>query len=540
MKKSILALGALTVVGGLCLAGSAQAVYYFGDGYHAATTNALDLNPGSMGNELIVPYFSAQGATHTNIDIVNTDQSNGKAVKVRFRGAANSDDVLDFTVLMSPGDVWNADISQDSDGLAHIKTTDKTCTLPSGPIDQSFIPSRFPGYMTRGQAAANTLEGYIEILNMADIPPKTQTVAPGSNANALYNAIKHSAGTPACAADWVSGANAGTDALQALLDTNTSASGTDLLNDYGLDAPTGGLTGGWALINQTNFAAFSANDTAVHATNAGAAGFSQVAIAPQIAGPAALVGMGAADVTADPLLTGYGAPLIPAVAVLQWYDIPDLSTPMLTGVTPTLQADTLAAALGKTGFNDEYINDANGPTPMSTDLIFSQPTRRYFAVVDYADSAAKATIIYNDNVTSGTGNQPELPYAGTTANARLGIGAGNLALMQQTSGPVACLQGITVKSYDQEETTASTAASFSPGVTNPELCGEVATMTWGNSPLGASLTNTRATTSYKSGWVAVSLPVGTGAAYGLPALGFSAINAMNGAQGYGITWGIRW
>jgi len=537
MKKSILALGALTVVGGLCLAGSAQAVYYFGDGNNAATTTALDLNPGSMGNELIVPYYSAQGATHTNIDIVNTDQSNGKAVKVRFRGAANSDDVLDFTVLMSPGDVWNADIFQGPNGLAHIKTQDRTCTLPSGPINTDFISTRLPSYLGGLNSAANTLEGYVEILNMADIPPKTLTT-PGSNANALFNAIKHANGTPACAAIWPAGANAGLDALDALLDTIKPGSGLDLLNDYGLDAPTGQLTGGWALINQTNFASFSANDTAVRA-DGGA--FSQVAIAPQIQGPA--VGPTATNVTADPLLTGNS--VIPAVATLQWYDIPDLSTPMLKAVTPTLQADTLAAALGKTGFNDEYINDANGPAPMSTDLVFSQPTRRYFAVVDYGTSAAAARIIYNDSITSGAGldgTTGKLPYAGTTTDATTPLpaakGAGNLALT--AAGPVACLLGIQVKSYDQEETTASTAASFSPGVTNPELCGEVATMTWGNSPLGASLTNTKATTSYKSGWVAVGLPVGDGAAYGLPALGFSAINATNGSQGYGITWGIRW
>jgi hypothetical protein len=487
-----------------------------------------------MGNELIVPYFSAQGATHTNIDIVNTDQINGKAVKVRFRGATNSDDVLDFTVLMSPGDVWNADIFQGANGMAHVKTQDRTCTLPSGPIDTSFIPSRFPAYMSQGQTAANTLEGYVEILNMADIPPVTLNAAPNT-ANPLYNAIKHSNGQPPCGAVWQVGTNAGIDALQALLDTKTPADGLALLNNYGLDAPTGQLTGGWALINQTNFASFSANDTAVRAE-----GFSLVAISPQIQGPAA-AGLGAATVTADPLLTGNGAP-IPAVATLQWYDIPDLSTPMLMGTVdnPTLQAETLAIALGKTTFNDEYINDANGPTPMSTDLVFSQPTRRYFAVVDYGSSAATARIIYNDNVTSGTGANAALPYAGVSADARRGVGAGILSLSPQAYGPVACLLGIEARSYDQEETTATTAASFSPGVTNPELCGEVATMTWGNSPLSAALTNTQASTSYKSGWINVGLPVGTGPAYGLPVTGFSAISATNGSQGYGITWGIRW
>ena len=50
------------------------------------------------------------------MSIVNTDNVNGKIVKVRFRGAANSEDLLDFQVFLSPSDVWTASLTQGADG----------------------------------------------------------------------------------------------------------------------------------------------------------------------------------------------------------------------------------------------------------------------------------------------------------------------------------------------------------------------------------------------------------------------------------------
>ena len=56
---------------------------------------------------------------------------NGKAVKVRFRSAVNSDDVFDFTVLMSPGDMWTGGIVADeATGRSKMITADTSCTLP--------------------------------------------------------------------------------------------------------------------------------------------------------------------------------------------------------------------------------------------------------------------------------------------------------------------------------------------------------------------------------------------------------------------------
>lgn len=119
MKKNVLALSIAAMIGGLGFAGAASA------------QSALQVNESGTGHMLLVPYYTAQNGNMSVFHVVNTDTVNGKALKVRFRGASNSDDVLDFQVFMSPGDVWTAAVTQGSDGVANLVTADGTCTLPA-------------------------------------------------------------------------------------------------------------------------------------------------------------------------------------------------------------------------------------------------------------------------------------------------------------------------------------------------------------------------------------------------------------------------
>ena len=111
MKKNVLALSIATAVVGF--AGSAHAIGTIGG---AATATQLTFGDTGIGHMLLVPYFSTQNGNATLLSLVNTDTVNGKAVKVRFRGAKNSDDIFDFQVFLSPGDVWTANVSQNADG----------------------------------------------------------------------------------------------------------------------------------------------------------------------------------------------------------------------------------------------------------------------------------------------------------------------------------------------------------------------------------------------------------------------------------------
>ena len=171
MKKNVLALCITAAM--LGLTGGAQAMNA-APLVGAPTGSTLALNEAGVGHSLFVPYFTAQDTNSTLINLVNTDRVNGKAVKIRFRGAANSDDLFDFQVFLSPGDVWTASVSKGADGYAKLTTNDASCTKPAKAILNAtpFKSTRLDTANLAGDALmAGTREGYIEIFNMADIPP---------------------------------------------------------------------------------------------------------------------------------------------------------------------------------------------------------------------------------------------------------------------------------------------------------------------------------------------------------------------------------
>ena len=81
MRKNILSLSIAAMVGGLGLAGGASAAL-INPGFPTATV--LDLTPEGIGHINIVPYYTAQDANITTLSIVNTDETNGKAVSAFF------------------------------------------------------------------------------------------------------------------------------------------------------------------------------------------------------------------------------------------------------------------------------------------------------------------------------------------------------------------------------------------------------------------------------------------------------------------------
>ena len=100
IKKMALAVG--TVLGGLSMVPSAQAVNLATDG---------------LGQSLIFPYYTTRAGWNTLFNITNTSDQI-VAVKVRFHEGYNSRDVFDFNVVLSPKDVWNGTVSNLS--LIHI------------------------------------------------------------------------------------------------------------------------------------------------------------------------------------------------------------------------------------------------------------------------------------------------------------------------------------------------------------------------------------------------------------------------------------
>lgn len=586
MKKNVLALSIAAMIGGLGFAGAASADVIVGTGVAVgagsvnvqqgllidATTPAnstmsgqalganLALSEGGVGNMLLVPYYSAQNGNMTVLHVVNTDTLNGKAVKVRFRGAANSDDVMDFQVFMSPGDVWTAAVTAGADGVAQIQSADNTCTVPAlgNNTPQAFATNRLDPNKSDAEKANGTREGYVEIFNMADIPSdKLYTVGTTANTNsALYTAIKHVNAVAPCS---VAGSPAEATLFGVAL-TNYTAE-ADAAN-AGFNTPTGGLMGDWYIINVPETTTFSGASTAVVADGRG-----NFVHFPQINDPVA-----AADIdgfTADPLLRTdalktdgdpYSTTNTPALAA-GYYDLPDMSTPYLAADigNPKAQAVKLTSALAVTSVTNQYANDES--ITAKTDWVFSMPTRRYSVAANYA--AITGTTPANDANTSyrlfSNLIAGETPEAAATLQDEWFFAA-NTPVSTDGKGNI-CVKADAQKFWDREETTpgASTPGPVfsprTPGVAAVvSLCGEASVLAFkdlGNSVLASSVARSTITSgTYTNGWGVVTTAndigvPGAGVVEGLPLMGASFIKLSNpqvapGLSGtYGITWPHR-
>lgn len=509
MRKNLLALSIAAMVGGL--SGAANAAVFENAGANAgglpaglaapaAPATVLEPTVTGVGHILTVPYFTTQGTNATLLNIVNTDTTNAKAVKLRFRGAANSDDIFDITIFMSPGDMWTANVSASGE-LSALSTNDTSCTLPSA-ADIKALGGLFKTGRVMGAAAAQTREGYIEILNMADIPV--------AGAGSLYAAVKHVNGTAPCTASVMNAQEF--DLVQ--------AAGTNNPVTRGYSWPTGGLAANWTIVNLTDKASFSGEAVAIRANVAagGAAGagnlvfFPQTSDAPSYATSAA----GVNGFTADPLLQN--AAFATSVAN---YDFPDLSTPYTTiadpdGVGPLLaavnatatatQATNLANALATTAVINEYLTGS--VADFATDWVFSMPTRRYAVALNYAAPAA-TRLLFN---------------AGVTAH----FTAANTALNADASQ--ACVTpGGTMRGYDREENTKTTFV-ISPDVAL-KFCGETSVLTFGTPVLGAKIATSAINAGYAEGWMRIGT---TGLGAGLPIVGYAAAKAK------GVNLGGTW
>jgi len=574
MKKNLLSLSIGAAIAGLTLAGAANAAVSLpGSGTTAATAGTtgttgfttttqsintdgatLELNPGGVGHIGLIPYFSTQNGNQTLFSITNTDTLNGKAVKVRFRSAANSDDIFDFTLFLSPGDIWTANISRDaSTGYSRLVTSDNSCTLPgTAALNRGFVDARLPTSFTAAQKAEWTREGYVEVLTMADIPP---TYAAGT-ANALFTAIKHVNGTAPCTP-------AAIDPLLLNATTATEAAAAAA----GLNTPTTGLYTNAFIINTANaLMSWSNESTAVQAvainttTNVSEPARGRFVFAPQTN---EAVGVAVAQaLTADPLLAGgltsLGATVTPVIAALQ-FDFPDLSTPYvgrgtatqaagttggIANVTPSAQATRLSGSLAVTAVQNDY--STLGLISSKTDFTFSMPTRRYHAAVSYAGAP---------NGTTAVATPLAGPIALFTAANNTGVRQFFTATNSTLQGNLLCISTGTaspITAYDRSETTrtSSNGAVVSPGQgTDPlSFCGEVSVLTIngndtnpaGAGVLGASVAAKNLFTGYQEGWVNINTAGSAGVAGGgLPVLG-SAYTSAVGAPAAGLSTNYSW
>lgn len=516
MKKKLLAIGVAASLG--IFAGAASA--------------APSVIAGGIGHTNIIPYFSTQNGNATLISITNTDQSNGKVVKVRFRGAEWSDDIFDFQVFLSPGDVFTGAVTS-ANGLSKFATADKSCTLPAS-VNQSFVPIRLQN------TATGTLEGYVEIITMADIPEIIAAPNEANNVNGknpLFTAIKHVKGVAPCTSA------TSTASLDNLTQDNFVTPAAAVQASY-MTNPTGSLTSYATIINVPASKAFANIATAINYDAPRKAYFRQANDTVTVTD----------SLTADRIFFAKAvAPASGGAAVPAYqFDLPDLSTPVEAAIpTASGHRNALTTLLQKGSVVAEY--STLDVLAAATDIVISQPTRRYF--YNYTQSATGSVTLEGVKYKiSGDAGSPYQSLVDTTNRVDL---IGSLAFR------------------DREENKAGSNIVISPTPPGGSLSlkGEVSVIGINNGAgatgaLGALLTINDITATgadgvvYEEGWAVIPTTsgwtavvpvapavVGTyenGTTNGkLPVIGFTANNVFNGGVGtagtnYGTTLPLRY
>jgi hypothetical protein len=206
-----------------------------------------------------------------------------------------------------------------------------------------------------------------------------------------------------------------------------------------------------------------------------------------------------------------------------------------------------------------------------TDLLFSQPTRRYHVAVNYtaladdvtttpdeknnlAKTGTKAVAIFRD--TTSAKQESKAADASTSLTGTFGSDfyrPTNMGFQTATSRTL-CLNSISTPNkdnrFDREETTPATESTdftISPVVVTAAskvfICGEAAVIsindggvTAPSSALGATVARNDITfkeAAYTDGWMSFSTLAADGTS-GLPILGQAFIRAANGAVNYGF------
>lgn len=227
----------------------------------ASTVQAVNLNPGGLGQVLIYPYYTVNGGNITVLSVVNTSED-AKAVKVRFLEGGNSYEVLDFNLYMSAYDVWTAAIVDD--GGPTLKIADRTCTVPDLVRDfggsQKFLDTLIvENDDNETDPVARMSEGHFEMIEMGTLVD----IDEGSATAATHVAPADYTSGPAEPEDCGQLVDAWTQGPDGIFGSSDDGYWIqDPLED--IETPSGGLFGGAAILNGEDGTFMSYDATALN------------------------------------------------------------------------------------------------------------------------------------------------------------------------------------------------------------------------------------------------------------------------------------
>lgn len=484
-------------------------------------TDAVGLQPApnQLGHVLLVPYFTAQQGQMTVLHLVNTDLANGKAIKLRVRGAANGDSLLSMTLLLSPGDMWTGAITAGADGRAQIATADGSCTAPqlAAGVPQPFGTDRLDPALGAADRANQTREGTIEAIVAADIPSAAVYGASGQERSALFTAIRQTADVAPCTGS----------AIDAALQQDAGDEATAAAR--GFATPSGGVGGTWYVIDVPGATTFSSPMTTLQAVNAaGQPGRGNYVLFP----PTDQVVVQPERFTADPLLVSAGfavrqkdidgvtsVPTTAAVVTARSYDLPDLSTPYhlpASEANARRTATELSELLNAREVRNQYALEAS--ISAQTDWVFAMPTKRYSVAMDYAAGARTFSVV----PPAGTGDQFFHSDNTTVSGNQVCSANGSWSFLV----------------FSRDATVSTNGAAIpSPLALVPRLCGAVSVAAFnGVSPLSTSVARSPLRNGFQAGWATLQVSDPSG----LPVIGaaFTKLTNPNVAPGLAGRYGL--
>jgi len=236
-------------------------------GAATAASAAPTVNPDGLGQALLFPLYTVENNNQTTLHLTNTTE-NFKAVKVRFRRATDSADVLDFNLYLSPHDMWTGVVSMGENGTPVLTSHDTSC-ISADPNRTDMTAGREFGVL------GDSTKGHVEVIEMANWTPDEAKGAAvsGTDINGDYwdnidvaTAVEHKkvgdervpGNCHVINAAWETGNWLTAYRAAAEVDSDESFENTDL--GY---KPTGGLYGGAYIINVDQAWAASYEPTAM-------------------------------------------------------------------------------------------------------------------------------------------------------------------------------------------------------------------------------------------------------------------------------------
>jgi len=132
------------------IAAAIGAVLVAGTAFAQTTDPKVEWSPGGKGDLLIAPMVMTNGGWNSQLKVINHSTTDSAVAKVVFKGPGISEEVLDFLIFLSPGDVWTGTVVRNSDGSVGVASSDSSSILfdstpgtlcPSTIVKSEFVPT---------------------------------------------------------------------------------------------------------------------------------------------------------------------------------------------------------------------------------------------------------------------------------------------------------------------------------------------------------------------------------------------------------------